>query len=33
MFEIIPKNTNIDFVGKRKLWMALSLLAIIEPLF
>ncbi|MBI3554779.1 MAG: protein translocase subunit SecF [Deltaproteobacteria bacterium] len=28
MFEIIPKNTNINFVGKRKLWMLLSLLFI-----
>jgi preprotein translocase subunit SecF len=28
MFEIIPKNTNIDFVGKRFLWMAISVLFI-----
>ncbi len=29
MFEIIPKNTNINFVGRRKLWMLLSVLFII----
>ncbi|MBI3543930.1 MAG: protein translocase subunit SecF [Deltaproteobacteria bacterium] len=28
MLEIIPKNTNFDFVGKRKLWMSLSVLFI-----
>lgn len=28
MFEIIPKNTTIDFVGKRFLWMSLSVLFI-----
>jgi preprotein translocase subunit SecF len=32
MFEIIPKNTNIDFVGKRHLWMALSVVAILAAL-
>lgn len=29
MFEIIPKNTNIDFVGKRFVCMALSVLFIL----
>lgn len=28
MFELIPKNTNIDFVGKRHIWMTLSVLFI-----
>ena len=29
MFEIIPHGTNIDFVGKRHVWAALSVIAII----
>jgi preprotein translocase subunit SecF len=28
MLELIPKNTNIDFVGKRYVWMGLSLIVI-----
>lgn len=29
MLEIIPKNTNFDFVGKRHLWVGISIVAII----
>ncbi|MBI2605956.1 MAG: protein translocase subunit SecF [Deltaproteobacteria bacterium] len=28
MLEIIPKNTNIDFVGKRHFWFAISAIAV-----
>lgn len=29
MFEIIPSNTKIDFVGNRRIWMGISVLAVI----
>lgn len=32
MFEIIPKNTTIDFIGKRKLWIALSIIGVLGSL-
>ncbi|MBC7384793.1 MAG: protein translocase subunit SecF [Cryobacterium sp.] len=32
MFEIIKPNLNIDFMSKRKLWMGLSLLAVVGTL-
>lgn len=32
MLEIIPKNTTIDFVGKRFIWMGISLVAIIASI-
>lgn len=32
MFEIIPKNTNIDFVGKRHIWIGLSVLFMLATL-
>lgn len=32
MLEIIPKNTNIDFVGKRYIWMGISVVTILATL-
>lgn len=32
MFEIISPNTRIDFVGKRKIWMAISILAVLASI-
>lgn len=32
MFQIIPTKTNIDFVGKRYVWMAMSALAIVAAI-
>lgn len=29
MFELIKPSINIDFVGKRKLWMGISIIAIL----
>lgn len=33
MLEIIPKNTNIDFIGRRRLWVGISILAISASIF
>ncbi len=32
MFEIIPKNTNIDFISKRHLWVVLSIVSMLQPI-
>src|ERR1700751_2805096 len=33
MFHIINQNSNIDFVGKRKIWIGLSIAMIVLTIF